>query len=79
MTVVVSARMADYKSFDPNQVKHMEMIQAVVARLAGNSSLTKGWAITLTGAFLGFAVNKDDSGLAVAAFVPIVFFWRRTS
>src|SRR4051812_26441753 len=53
----------------------MEMIQAVVSRLAGNSFLIKGWALTLTGAFLGFAVNKDDSGLAAAALVPILVFW----
>lgn len=71
----MSALVADYDSFGPNRIKHMEMIQAVVARLAGNSSLVKGWAITLTGAFLGFAVNNEDSGLAAAALVPIFFFW----
>ena len=51
------------------------MIQAVVARLAGNPFLMRGWAFTLTGAFLGFAVNKSDAGLATAALVPIVVFW----
>lgn len=75
MSVVVSVGVTEYESFDGNRVKHMEMIQAVVARLAGNSFLIKGWAITLTGAFLGFAVNKDDSGLAAAAFVAILVFW----
>jgi len=65
----------DYQSFDDKQIKHLEMIQAVVARLAGNSFLIKGWALTLTGAFLGFAVNKSSSGLAAAALIPIVFFW----
>jgi hypothetical protein len=64
-----------YEEFDATRIKHMEMIQAVVARLAGNSSLVKGWAITLTAAFLGFAVNEDDTGLAVAALVPIFFFF----
>src|SRR6266516_7544512 len=53
----------------------MEMIQAVIARLAGNSFLINGWALTLTGAFLGFAVNKDDAGLAAVAFLPILVFW----
>ena len=52
----------------------MEMIQAVVARLAGNSFLIKGWALTLTGAFLGFGVDKNDWGLAAMAFVPILVF-----
>jgi hypothetical protein len=65
----------DYEAFDSNRVRHMEMIQAVVARLASNSFLIKGWALTLTGAFLGFAVNKSDTGLAGAALVPILVFW----
>lgn len=67
--------MTDYGGFEDQRIKHMEMIQAVIARLAGNSFLIKGWALTLTGAFLGFAVNKDDSDLATAAFVPILLFW----
>jgi hypothetical protein len=66
---------AGYESFDTNRVKHMEMIQAVVARLAGNSFLIEGWALTLTGAFLGFAVNENDAGLAAGALVPILVFW----
>jgi hypothetical protein len=72
---VVSAEVATYHEFEPERIKHMEMIQAVVARLAGNSFLIKGWALTLTGAFLGFGVNKNSSGLAGAAFLPIVVFW----
>ncbi len=67
--------MATYQSFDGNRIKHMEMIQAVVARLAGNSFLMKGWALTLTGAFLGFAVNNNDPGIAAAALLPILAFW----
>lgn len=67
--------MAGYRDFDAERIKHMEMIQAVVTRLAGNSFLIKGWAITLTGALLGFALDRDDSDLAVAAFLPIVAFW----
>jgi hypothetical protein len=67
--------MAGYDDFDDKRIKHLEMIQGVVARLAGNSFLIKGWALTLTGAFLGFAVDREDSALAIAAFGPILFFW----
>ncbi len=66
---------ATYESFHGNRIKHMEMIQAVVARLASNSFLMKGWALTLSGAFLGFAVNNDDSGIAAAGLLPILAFW----
>jgi len=64
-----------YNDFEANRIKHMEMIQAVVARLAGNSFLIKGWALTLTGVFLGFGTDKDDWTLAAVAFLPIVAFW----
>lgn len=67
--------MGDYKSVSDNKIRHMEMIQTVVARLAGNSFLVKGWALTLTGAFLGFAVNKSSSGLAAVGLIPVAFFW----
>jgi hypothetical protein len=64
-----------YEDFEANRIKHLEMLQAVIGRLAGNSFLIKGWALTLTGVFLGFAVNTSDRGLAAAALVPIATFW----
>jgi hypothetical protein len=67
--------MSGYGSFDGNRIKHLEMVQAVVSRLAGNSFLIKGWALTITGAFLGFAIDRDNSDLAVAALLPILVFW----
>jgi hypothetical protein len=67
--------MPSYDDFEANRIKHMEMIQTVVARLAGNSFLIKGWALTFTGLVLGFAVNKGDAGLAAVAFAPILIFW----
>ena len=67
--------MTDDQRFDPDRIKHMEMIPAVVARLAGNSFLVKGWAITLTGVLAGFGLDRDDWRLAAAAFVPILIFW----
>jgi hypothetical protein len=65
----------DYGSFEPDRIKHMEMIQAVVARLAQNSSSVKGWAITLSGAFYGFAITKNRPGLALAGLLPAIVFY----
>jgi hypothetical protein len=64
-----------YVAFDEHRLKHMEFIQTVVARLAGNSFFVKGWAITVAGAFIGFALNADDIRLALAALVPTIAFW----
>lgn len=55
--------------------KHMDYVQAVVTRLANNSVLLKGWALTLSSAVLGFAITQKHAGLALAALVPVTAFW----
>jgi hypothetical protein len=64
-----------YGDFEPARIKHLEMVQAVIARLAGNSFLVKGWALTLATALLGFGVTSEESGLAIASIPPTVLFW----
>ncbi|CAN5613230.1 hypothetical protein BH09ACT8_BH09ACT8_19610 [soil metagenome] len=55
--------------------KHMDYVQAVITRLANNSVLLKGWALTLSSAVLGFAITQKHAGLALAALVPVTAFW----
>ncbi|WP_326545195.1 hypothetical protein QGN32_15210 [Mycolicibacterium sp. ND9-15] len=55
--------------------KHMDYVQAVITRLANNSFLMKGWALTLSSALLGFAITQKHAGLALAAIVPVTAFW----
>ena len=57
------------------RIKHLEMIQAVITRLGNDSFLIKGWAVTVTGVFLGFAVNSKEWGLAAVGILPALFFW----
>lgn len=57
------------------QVKHLEMIQAVITRLGNDSFLVKGWAITVNGVFLGFAVNSGQPDLALVSLAPTLLFW----
>lgn len=64
-----------FKNEEDVRIKHLEMTQAVIARLAGNSFLIKGWAITLAAAFCGFALNSREGILAVAGAVTTLFFW----
>jgi hypothetical protein len=60
----------------PDQrVKHLEMVQAVIARLGNDGFLVKGWAVTTSSIFLGFAVNAKAESLALVSLVPTVFFW----
>ncbi|MEK6328315.1 MAG: hypothetical protein AABM66_12455 [Actinomycetota bacterium] len=67
--------MTEYGDFEDHQIKHLEMIQSVVARLGSNAFLIKGWAITVTGAFVAFAVDRNQWELAAASAVPTLLFW----
>lgn len=67
--------MREYGDFDAHLVKHLEMIQAVVARLGNNAFLIKGWSITVTSVFIAFAVERVQWELAVASVVPTLLFW----
>lgn len=61
--------------FSDERIKHMEMVQAVVARLGGNGFVVKGWAITVAGAFQGFSVTRENGWLAAVGILPTVLFW----
>jgi hypothetical protein len=57
------------------KVKHLELIQAVISRMAGNSALLKGWSVTLSSALVGWAsANNAHIKYAILGFLPPVFF-----
>lgn len=58
-----------------DNLKHLEFIQAVIARLGNNGFLIKGWAITVAGLFFGFAIDAGDWRLAAASAFPTLAFW----
>jgi hypothetical protein len=58
-----------------DQVKHLELIQNVVSRMAANSFLLKGWSVTLAAALLGLAAKDSDPKFALIALFPPVVFW----
>jgi len=65
-----------YEDFGPERIKHLEMIQLVVARLGTDSFLVKGWAVTLNAALLGFAISGKDWRLAAVAVIPTLALWQ---
>lgn len=60
---------------NPDKVKHLELIQNVVARMAGNSFLLKGWSITLIAGLFALASKDASQAYVGIAFLPSVFFW----
>ncbi|WP_019071144.1 hypothetical protein [Streptomyces hokutonensis] len=60
---------------DDNRIRHLELIQTIVARMGNNSFLIKGWSLTVTGALLAYAAGNGKSSVAVVSFVPVLAFW----
>jgi hypothetical protein len=58
-----------------SKLKHLEMIQAVVNRMASNSFLLKGWAVTLVSALLALAAANSDRRFVFVAVLPLLMFW----
>lgn len=60
---------------DPDRVKHLEMIQAVVARLNGNSFTIKAWTVGLISALFALGAEKHPAPpLFLVALVPTATF-----
>ena len=58
-----------------NRVAHLQMIQEVINRLANNSSLIKGWSVTVVAALFTVGVFGERSEILLAAFATTGFFW----
>lgn len=59
-----------------NKLKHLEFIQSIITRMAQNSFLLKGWAVTIVAGLLAFANKAEmDSTFLWAALIPVILFW----
>ena len=57
------------------KVKHLELIQGVVNRLATDSFRIKGWAVILVSALLVLLIRENQTDLAGIGFAPVLIFW----
>ena len=58
-----------------NKQKHLEFIQAVINRMAGNSFLLKGWAITLVAALFALSAKDTNQSYIFIAYFSVIIFW----
>lgn len=58
-----------------NKIKHLEFIQSIINRMAGNSFIMKGWAITLVAALFALSSKDANKNYIVIAFLPVIIFW----
>lgn len=57
------------------KMRHLELIQDVVTRLAHNSFAYKGWSIALVAAIFALAAGQAQPAYLLVALVPTLAFW----
>ena len=55
--------------------KHLEMIQGIINRMASNSFMLKGWAVTLVAGVYALASKDANKIYYLITYVPIIIFW----
>jgi hypothetical protein len=56
------------------RVKHLEMLQGLITRMAGYGASFKSYCITVVTAVIGFAFTLHRPAVAVLAILPVVAF-----
>jgi len=57
------------------KLKHLEFIQAAISRMAQNSFLFKGWAITVAAGLSAFGAANTKHALLTIALISTLLFW----
>ena len=57
------------------KVKHLEMIQAIITRMAGNLFLLKGWSVTLIVALFAIIGEGINTWSLLFSFGVLFIFW----
>ncbi|PWM27326.1 MAG: hypothetical protein DBX48_03985 [Limosilactobacillus fermentum] len=58
-----------------NKVEHLELIQKVINRMANNSFLLKGWAVTLVAGIFALSSKDADKLYFLVVYIPVLVFW----
>lgn len=57
------------------KIKHLELVQGVINRMASNSFMLKGWAVTLVAGIFALSSKDADKLYFLVAYVPVIVFW----
>ena len=58
-----------------NKIKHLEMIENIIERMAKNCFQLKAWTMTLFVLIVGLAAKDNERKFIIIAFIPIIVFW----
>jgi hypothetical protein len=57
------------------KIKHLEFIQAVINRMAGDCFLLKGWTVTLVVALFSLSAKDTNHNYFLIAYFSVILFW----
>lgn len=57
------------------KIQHLQMIQDVISRMASNSFMLKGWAVTLVAGIFALASKDTDKLYFIIVYIPVIVFW----
>jgi hypothetical protein len=57
------------------KIRHLEMIQTIINRMAGNLFFLRGWAVTLIAALFALSAKDTNHTYIFIAFFPAFIFW----
>ena len=57
------------------KLKHLDLIQGVINRMASNSFSLKNWTVVLVSALFVLAAKNSDIMFSAIAFLPVAAFW----
>jgi hypothetical protein len=66
--------MAQFDENSPSVQGHLQIIQAIINRMATNSASAKAWCVSLVAAILVLVGDKDKPALLWIAVIPTVLF-----
>lgn len=56
------------------KIKHLEMIESIIERMAKNCFQLKGWAMTLVALVGALSAQGSDKKFMLLAFIPVIGF-----
>ena len=62
-------------NFSEDERKHIDLLQAVISRMATNSFLLRGWTVTLLAALFALAAKDANRTFVAIAYFPAITFW----
>lgn len=57
------------------KIKHLEMIQSIISRMANNSFLLKGWGITIIAGIFSLNNSEMNAAIYLLIYFIIILFW----